>query len=497
MADTHLSTEQESGGYDLGYYLDITQWSTNAKFSSGDSPVGPLGRFVKGIAEAVGIEQNAFATGGLTLGLLGALAAGARYFGSYFFEILKRNITVSAEYDSRDEAYLWMMNYLSDHSISKKARRFSVATTVFKSGQLVGEDTSNDSIALPPIYFLPSPGTHFFSFKNNILWLARERTKLAGGAESQNRLERITIYSFGRSRKILEDLAVEARRKFVEKDKARTIIYSGDQYGNWRRSRSRPIRPLSTIVLDRTTKTDVLSDIKEFLSSEMWYSERGIPYRRGYLFHGYPGTGKTSFVTALAGELKLNIYVISLANKGLTDETLTELMVDTPNRCILLLEDIDAAFVAREPISNAASNNIQSMAHAAAIATNVTFSGLLNAIDGVAAQEGRILIMTTNHMEKLDAALIRPGRIDVKVNFDRATKEQIRDLFIQFYPHDPSPSSHAATSDKLTQLAELFAERIPDRELSMAAVQGFLMKHKGHPERAVEQWRDLVEGKDR
>ena len=63
----------------------------------------------------------------------------------------------------------------------------------------------------------------------------------------------------------------------------------------------------------------------------------------------------------------------------------------------------------------------------------VCTAGLLNAIDGVAAQEGRMLFMTTNHIERLSAALIRPGRVDVRLEFTHATEEQITEFFVRFY----------------------------------------------------------------
>ncbi|RKO91364.1 mitochondrial chaperone BCS1, partial [Blyttiomyces helicus] len=311
-------------------------------------------------------------------------------------------------------------------------------------------------------------------------------------------MERITINALGRSRTVLEELVREAQIQFAEKDRCRTVIYSADQYGGWRRTRSRPIRPLNTIMLDGGLKSSILNDVREFLGSEKYYADRGIPYRRGYMFYGSPGTGKTSFVTALAGELKLNIYVISLANKGLSDETLTELMVDSPARCILLLEDIDAAFVSR---SSALGSVVPSGASAATpatttIVTNVTFSGLLNAIDGVAAQEGRILCMTTNHLEALDPALIRPGRVDVRVLFDRATRQQARDLFVQFFPHGEPPANSAPTttltSAELESLADEFARQIPDKKFSMAQIQGFLMKWKNSPRDAKAFVGELV-----
>jgi mitochondrial chaperone BCS1 len=93
--------------------------------------------------------------------------------------------------------------------------------------------------------------------------------------------------------------------------------------------------------------------------------------------------------------LRVNIYVISLSNPLVKDDTLVDLLSDTPKGSLLLLEDIDAAWL-REG------------------GGSVTHSGLLNAIDGVASVDGRVLFMTTNHPEKLDEAFLRPGRVDVR-----------------------------------------------------------------------------------
>lgn len=106
----------------------------------------------------------------------------------------------------------------------------------------------------------------------------------------------------------------------------------------------------------------LLADATEFLASERNYLDRGIPYRRGYLLYGPPGTGKTSFITALAGQLGYNIYVLNLGSQSMTNEMLVDLMSLTPQRAILLLEDIDSAM---------------------SESGKVTFSGLLNAIDGI------------------------------------------------------------------------------------------------------------------
>ena len=88
----------------------------------------------------------------------------------------------------------------------------------------------------------------------------------------------------------------------------------------------------------------LVTDVEKFLNGSRWYYDRGIPYRRGYLLHGPPGSGKTSFVLALAGHLDFNICVLSLSDSGMTDDRLNHLLTQAPPRSIILLEDIDAAF---------------------------------------------------------------------------------------------------------------------------------------------------------
>lgn len=163
----------------------------------------------------------------------------------------------------------------------------------------------------------------------------------------------------------------------------------------------------------------LVSDLEEWRASASWYAARGIPYRRGYLLHGPPGCGKTSFIVALAGHLDLDICLLSLSDDGLTDDRLSHALSVLPPKCIVLLEDIDAAF-------NRAGS--------------LTFSGLLNTLDGAASSEDRVVFMTTNHLQRLDAALIRPGRVDVVEEIGLATEEQIERLFRRFYPLLPRNS---------------------------------------------------------
>jgi chaperone BCS1 len=188
------------------------------------------------------------------------------------------------------------------------------------------------------------------------------------------------------------------------------------------------------------------------------------------------------------------------------------------------MEDIDAAFHhsinrdSKKSEETAATENKEE-------GPKITLSGLLNALDGVGAQEGRLLFATTNRFEALDPALRRPGRMDVHVEFKLASQYQAGELFKQFYkPEKAGPrkakaaanggesgrdsgyctplqgkltenevpekplSSHGKEPEvaDLVRLGEKFKDHIPDREISMAALQGYLMTHKGRPHEAME-----------
>jgi len=150
------------------------------------------------------------------------------------------------------------------------------------------------------------------------------------------------------------------------------------------------------------------------------------------------------------------------------DDGLNRALNNAPSNSIILLEDIDGIFVSRESVNQSDEGR------------RISFSGLLNALDGVRSQEGRILFMTTNHREKLDPALMRPGRADFHAYLGNASYSQMVGLFLRFYPGQ-------------NDLADDFAKRLPEFKLSMAKLQGHFLKHRESAEQAILNYRMLLE----
>ncbi|KAK4546511.1 hypothetical protein LTR36_001728 [Oleoguttula mirabilis] len=305
--------------------------------------------------------------------------------------------------------------------------------------------------------------------------------------------------------RILKRFLEHVQTSAVAASRNKTTIYRPERRGwMWNYGVTRPSRNLNAVTLDSGVKEQLVKDIEAYLNpkTRKYYSNRGIPWRRGFLFYGPPGTGKTSFTTALAGHFKLDVFMLSLSSSALNDQKLESLFESLPTKCMVTLEDIDSAGIRREDMNGEkapkkktkSSNENGQMVEEE---QGLTLSGLLNVLDGIHSVEGRIIIITTNNPDSLDEALVRRGRIDQRILFAYATREVSAEIFRHVFCKSDDELLEGEVSrdhDGIAELARQFAANFPADKLTPAEVQGFLLDERASPEKAVEKIAEHAEG---
>lgn len=291
--------------------------------------------------------------------------------------------------------------------------------------------------------FSPGIGTHIIWFKKRPILIIRTEKETQTSVQ-YIRPENLYIRTICSSNDIIHEFIDHILKEIEEINKYKLKIYIQNQ-GGWcilfKKKKS-----FSSIILPQNQINKITNAIEKFMNSEKWYEERGIPYRLGILLYGPPGCGKTSLAIALASKYNKPIYVINLTSIS-GDSELINIMSKLPQDCILLIEDIDAIKTKRK--------DIQTNEHKNQIKTNMSLSGLLNAIDGVFSTENRILIMTTNHPELIDPALIRPGRADIHELIDKLAWTEIQRMCRLFIPDTEEADKIAKTIQAPIAAAEL------------------------------------------
>lgn len=378
-----------------------------------------------------------------------------------------------------------------------------------------------------PLAYMPSYGMSKFKFNGYRMTLLRKEStvvedadgkfqKVEAGEADPTKRQNITISCFPTFR------GTEPIKEFLDhvrgystpvREKVTEVFrpenHGGDSHPHWYwDSCFRPARALEGVVMESAVKDTLVADIEFYLSSECrkFYENRGIPYRRGYLLYGPPGTGKTSFATSVASHFNMPIYVLNLS--GLDDKSLTGLFHGMPRRCILLLEDVDSAGLDRENDEpDDAADDKSTDGFIVSTKTKkrkVTLSGLLNALDGPASVDGRLLCMTSNSPDNLDAALVRPGRCDRKILFGYVCPEVSAKLFTNIYTKTADElwkgEENTAEVHDIPAMAAQFATKIPlNAAITPAECQAWLLANRLDPVTALEgaaQWaKEIIENK--
>jgi mitochondrial chaperone BCS1 len=384
--------------------------------------------------------RNEFASGGLLLMIIGGLSVWLRAVPERVWHWIVRQTTMVVTVKDDDAAFAWVKEWFLEQRFLRRIRHLDLDTTV-----------RNERIAM-----IPSPGKHWFWFGGRPfeVWFSRmENTHERTG----KRIESFTFRTFGRKRATLQQFVDDVVRCHAKRHGVQSYLYTYND--GWDYVEGYSPRVLDSVVLEPGEKEHLLQDVTQFRRSKQRYERLGVPYHRGYLFYGPPGTGKTSLVSALAAHFGLSIYTLNLAD--FSDRSLMSAVNQVPRDSVLLFEDIDC-MRGGQPRAGVDSGGTQNGAATTTAKENasaqggITLSGLLNVLDGFYAPIGVLFVMTTNHVEKLDQALLRPGRIDYKLYLGKASDHQKVELYGRFFPD--SPDTEAREFVEASRSTETMAE---------------------------------------
>ncbi|CAH8357749.1 unnamed protein product [Eruca vesicaria subsp. sativa] len=264
-----------------------------------------------------------------------------------------------------------------------------------------------------------------------------------------------------------------------------------------------------TLAMDPSAKKKIIDDLERFLKRKEFYKRVGKAWKRGYLLYGPPGTGKSSLIAAMANYLKFDVFDLDLSsiydNAGLK-----RVLLSTTNRSILVIEDIDCNAEVGDRKAEKQKDEkdyrrvrsfvnvwslISKCTYCGIVFVQLTLSGVLNLIDGLWSSFGdeRIIVFTTNHKERLDPALLRPGRMDMHIHMSYCTGSGFRVLVSNYLGLDGLNHPLCEEIEKLIDSTEVtpaeLAEELmqeDDTDVVLRGVVSFVEKRKVERSKAKE-----------
>lgn len=364
------------------------------------------------------LKENPIIAGGAGMAAMGWLMVQAKSLPMKLWRTVQDQFSTTMTIYSEDSIFRLVDVWLSRHPSAKHSRRFGVA-------QWHNRKIDDDDYSLTP-----GAGLHLLrqGWRFYLVHRIVEDNKGAdaGDSYSRRRKQTINITTMGRSQAPLNNLLNEIKHVQEDRETVPVYLWTGFDYSLVER---RVKRPIDTVYAPKALIDTAISDLQRFFGRRPWYAERGIPWRRGYLLYGPPGTGKTTLIFALASYFEKPIYIINPS--AIDNDNTLQKAINAAGAGFVVIEDIDAVKAAEERETKDRSGDIKA---GEAAKSGITLSGLLNAIDGIGAREGRLLFITSNHPDVLDAALVRPGRIDLRLHLGLAGEDEARAMFTKFFP---------------------------------------------------------------
>lgn len=393
-------------------------------------------------AFSVYTRANPIMAGVVSMWGLGVITWLCRKLPAGIIQKIESQITTTMSFDNTSygyarENYVSFMAWFKDNKWSKYSRSISLNALGYAT-----KTDPDDPASWKSMEFGIGDGRHFFFYKRRLFLMVRQRLEKAG---TDNLVYTINLRMFGRSKAVMHELYEE----FKYKPEASKLMVYKFHHNAWESYCSLERRPLDTVIVSRKLKQALIKSIEDFKADREWCLSKGLPWKKTFIFHGIPGTGKTSLIKAIASHFGMDVCILNLAN--MTDDSLASALASLPTNSILAVEDFDSSKATgkrKVPKKEEPGSMIAGFHGPDALVLpdfdGLTLSGILNALDGIVTLHGSLIFLTTNTLDAIDPAMLRKGRVDYIYEIPPLTHTEVLDYIQLMFPNTPEPTEHFA-----------------------------------------------------
>jgi len=395
------------------------------------------------------IDTNQFFSGAVIGGTILGLLNSLKKVPGIMLGFIWNKLFVTIKIDITDNLYKYTKEWISTLELKSLEKKFQLFTIETYNHEKKSYEYKSTLFPSSNIYLCKVNGKTLFIGSNR-----NEPSTTDAGILSTIVYETVTIrYFIWNTDMKYKILGIIENMRDAKKETGIQVYTLGSS--GWEESFTIKHKSIDTVITDNNLDI-IIADIDKFSKAENWYITNGIPYKRGYLLYGLPGTGKTSTVHAIASKYKRNVYFVSI-NSSFKDTTVIELLSTVKDNSIILFEDIDRYI-------DSDKNEFSIMP-------------ILSSMDGILARHNVLIFITTNDISKIDEALFRPGRIDVKLEYKYCSKHQVEKLYKLFYD----------TDEKVNE----FINKVEEYKYSPAFIREYFIQNNTIEE-CINNWSNII-----